>query len=124
MGYDEVVKSKRQLSLVEHLVGVQESFHLSQFSEGQIYIKEIRFGSKQSKNDILGFETTENETPEFGGTLLCKIQLLREEEDKLEEVMSDCSQKVLVMQRNQEILKQQQVSNQFSQSIYSPKQGQ
>ena len=56
MGYDELVIRKRDVSLTEHLVGEQESFHLDQFSEGEIYLKEIRFGSKQSKNDILGFE--------------------------------------------------------------------
>lgn len=56
MGYDELVTRKRGVSLTEHLVGEQESFHLDQFSEGEIYLKEIRFGSKQSKNDILGFE--------------------------------------------------------------------
>ncbi len=61
MGYDEVVQNKRTVSLVEHLVGVSESFHISQFSEGQIYLKDIRFGSKQSKNDILGFETSESD---------------------------------------------------------------
>lgn len=47
--------------MIEHLVGECESFQLDQFSEGQIYLKEIRFGSKQSKNDILGFEAVEKE---------------------------------------------------------------
>ena len=58
---------------MSHMVGAGESFHLDQFSEGQIYMKEIRFGSKQSKNDILGFESAPGDEMEFGGTLLVKI---------------------------------------------------
>ena len=73
MGFDDLVQRKRQTVVVEQLVGEFESFHLDQFSEGQIYLKEIRFGSKQSKNDILGFEADNEDKLGFGGTLLCKI---------------------------------------------------
>ena len=75
MGYDDIITSKRKdlTEVNEYLVGEHESFHLNQFSEGEIYLKEIKFGSKQSKNDILGFETPRDEVMEFGGTLLCKI---------------------------------------------------
>lgn len=73
MAYDDVSISKRNTVLTEHLVGEHESFYLNQFSEGQIYLKEIRFGSKHSKNDILGFETPREDELDFGGTLLCKI---------------------------------------------------
>lgn len=40
-----------------------------------MYLKEIRFGSKQTKNDILGFEAVakEGEGSQFGGTLLVKV---------------------------------------------------
>lgn len=69
-------------------------------------MKEIRFGSKQSKNDILGFETSTDDELAFGGTLLCKIQLLREEGEMLEEVMASCSQKVLALQDYSQYLKQ------------------
>ena len=107
MGYDEIVtQRKRDTQIVEHLVGEFESFHIDQFSEGQIYLKEIRFGSKQSKNDILGFETSTDDELAFGGTLLCKIQLLREEGEMLEEVMASCSQKVLALQDYSQYLKQ------------------
>lgn len=54
-------------------------------------MKEIRFGSMLYKHDILGLETTPGEEQEFGGTLLVKIQLLREEEENLQEVMSNCA---------------------------------
>jgi len=67
-------------------------------------MKEIRFGSKQSKNDILGFETIASEELEFGGTLLVKIQLLREEEENLQEVVSNCSQKVKAIQQYSQFL--------------------
>lgn len=106
MGYDEVtLHKKRDVQVTEHLVGELESFHLNQFSEGEIYLKEIRFGSKQSKNDILGFENNMEEDNGFGGTLLCKIQLLREEDSILEEVMTNCTQKVLAMQDYMNFLK-------------------
>ena len=92
MGYDDINHKKRgEVQIIEHLVGEQESFQLDQFSEGEIYLKEIRFGSKQSKNAILGFETPSDEEQEFGGVLLCKIQLLRDEEEILEEIMGNCS---------------------------------
>ena len=73
MGYEEVTQKKKEVQILEHLVGEHESFHLDQFSEGEIYLKEIRFGSKQSKNDILGLDTSRDSENEFGGTLLVKI---------------------------------------------------
>lgn len=99
MGYDDINLKQKPLNyrkdttkITEYLVGEHESFHLNQFSEGEIYLKEIKFGLKQSKNDILGFETPrEGEELEFGGSLLCKIQLLRDEEDTLDDVMTSCS---------------------------------
>ena len=110
MGYDDIIHKKRgEVQIIEHLVGEQESFQLDQFSEGEIYLKEIRFGSKQSKNAILGFETPSDEEQEFGGVLLCKIQLLRDEEEILEEIMGNCSQKVLAMHQYMQFLKQQTI---------------
>ena len=54
---------------------------MDQFSEGQIYLKQIRFGSNMTTNDILGVEPQRvGDVSEFGGTLLVKIQLLRDEE--------------------------------------------
>ena len=111
MGYEELTQKKKEVTVVEHLVGEHESFHLDQFSEGEIYLKEIRFGSKQSKNDILGFDTPRESDQEFGGTLLMKIQLLREEETLLEEVMCNCSQKVIAMEEYMQFLRQQFVAN-------------
>ena len=56
MGYDDI-ESKRgeknriknlvrkdTTEITEYLVGEHESFHLNQFSEGEIYLKEIKFG--------------------------------------------------------------------------------
>ena len=78
--------------MVEHLVGELESFQLDQFSEGEIYLKEIRFGSKQSKSAaLMGLEEVKSDDGGFGGTLLCKIQLLRQEEEMLSEVAENCS---------------------------------
>ena len=37
---------------------------------------------------------------------MCKIQLLREEEDMLQDVMDNCSQKVIAMHEYMEFLKQ------------------
>ena len=56
MAYDDVTMRKREAVVTEHMVGELESFQLDQFSEGEIYLKEIRFGSMQSKNDILGLQ--------------------------------------------------------------------
>ena len=98
MAYDDVTMRKREAVVTEHMVGELESFQLDQFSEGEIYLKEIRFGSMQSKNDILGLQQAQSEVDAFGGTLLCKIQLLREEGEMLQEVSNSCSQKVIAMQ--------------------------
>ena len=112
MAYDEIVTTrKRQTSITQHLIGQQESFHLDQFLEGQVYMKEIKFGSKQSKNDILGFEAVakDGEGSQFGGTLLVKVQLLRDEEDMLDEVITNCTQKVIAIQEYSQYLQSQLV---------------
>ena len=46
MVYDEILQTKKNSSVKEHQIGESESFQLDQFSEGEIYLKEIRFGSK------------------------------------------------------------------------------
>ena len=46
MGYDELTLKKREVTVTEHLVGDRECFYLNQFSEGEIYLKEIKFGLK------------------------------------------------------------------------------
>ena len=61
MAYDEIVQKRKGVSIIEHLIGVQESFQLDQFSEGEIYLKEIRFGSKQQKKEILTLDTSTEE---------------------------------------------------------------
>ena len=73
MAYDEINHKRKDTEVIQYLVGEHESFHLNQFSDGEIYLKEIKFGSQQSKNDILGFETPREEEQEFGGSLLLKI---------------------------------------------------
>ena len=61
MAYDDINQKRKDTEITQYLVGEHESFHLNQFSDGEIYLKEIKFGSKQSKNDILGFETPREE---------------------------------------------------------------
>ena len=56
----------------------------------------------------MGFEAVSKggEDAEFGGTLLVKVQLLRDEEDMLDEVITNCTQKVIAIQEYSQYLQQ------------------
>ena len=81
-------------------VGSTQSFQVDQFQDGELYLKEIKFGACQLQNDFFRpfEEDKEEKQNKLGGKVLIKIQLIRNEQNLLDEVMNNCSAKVVELQ--------------------------